>query len=274
MRNSFEIMEAAWAAFAAHWRALIVLPFGMFLASLLPSVVFPWSVLPDTLPPNEQAFNTFIFFQIAMLIVYLFLFYTYLIEVWRILKKQKYTHRKLLNLGLHRFLHTLGAHIVTIVLIAASAGAYILLYWLLLADAVATATPVMSWPLVLGLPLLAPALYFTVRYVATVPTSAIDDTAIAEAFHESSALTKGRWWDTCVRLFTPAVLWSIGNLVLTLAVLIVLFVILSINPTQFTLTQSYIVAGTNGLIESLIFMPLTTISIIILYADLKKPRKK
>lgn len=270
MRNSFEIMEIAWLTYAKQWRKLIVLPFGMFVASMVPALFFPWSLNGIYAAPNEQMYGLYILTQIIMVLVYVFLFYTYLLEIWYILTKKKYTHKNIFKIGYKRFGHTLAAHLVTILIILTASVAYIALYWLQFTTAVTTSTAIIWWPLILGLPLLAPGIYATVRFMPAVLTSAIDDTPVLKAFQLSSKLTVGRWWDTATRLFVPALIWTGFNLIIMLAVVIMLFLALSIDPTQFTTVQGYIVAAANGLIESLIFMPLTTISMVVLYGDLKK----
>ena len=270
MRSPFEIMEVAWLTYTKNWRTLLILPFTMFLISLIPAILFPWAVVPNAIPPSSQELNAYLAVQIVALLLYFYLFYSYLMEVWRSLKKIKYTQEEILKSSLKRFWHTLGAHIITITLIVAASGAYILLFWLLYTEAINTGTSILAWPLILGLPLLAPGIYVTVRYVATVLTSAIDDTHIVKAFKESEKMTEGRWWKGCERLFIPAVLWSVAGLVLLLAVIIALIVIFAMNPESLSTSHSYILLIAKGLLETLIFLPLTTISIVELYKDLKK----
>ncbi|MAG11881.1 MAG: hypothetical protein CMI52_03690 [Parcubacteria group bacterium] len=242
----------------------------MFLISIIPAILFPWAIVANAAPPNSQELTAYIATQFVILLIYLYFFYSYLMEVWRSLKKIKYTQEEILKSSAKRFWHTLGAHIITTLLIIAASGAYILLYWLLYTDAITTGNQILAWPLILGLPLLIPGIYVSVRYVATVLTSAIDDTHVIKAFKESEKLTQGRWWKVCERLFIPAIMWTVAIGVLFLALVIALIVIFAMNPQALTVSHSYILLIAQGLLETLLFLPLTTISIVVLYQDLKK----
>ena len=270
MKSSFEIMEIAWVTYAKNWRTLLVLPFVMFIISLVPAILFPWAVVPNATAPDEAQLNAYILVQIIALLLYLYFFYSYVMEVWRSLKKIKYSQKEILTSSIKRFWHTLAAHLVTVLLIVGASAGYIVLYWLLYSQAINTGETILKWPLLLGLPLLIPGIFVAVRYMAAVLTSAIHDTHVLKAFKESEKITQGRWWNVCERLFVPAMLWTMGIGVLFLALIIALIVIFAMNPQNLTAIHSYILLIAQGLLEALLFLPLTTLSIVALYQDLKK----
>lgn len=271
--SPLHIMEKAWETYFAHWRAVIIVPTTMFIISMIPAIAFPWSTLPDQAAPSNLAYSLFIVVQAFSMIAYIILTYIFMLEMWRIMKHSKKNFEQNAIDAIKAFPYAFVAHIAVIALTVLGAAGYLLLIWLITAQATGS-EPIIAWPLILGLPLLAPAIYLVTRYMPAPLTVLLDGEKLHDALRKASYLTAHRWSDVFTRIFIPTLLWSLLNLIIILVLLIMIFIIMAIDPLNFSLSQSYAVITIQNIIETFFFMPLSTTSILILYSELKHTPKQ
>lgn len=269
MRSAFHLMEDAWTTYFKNFKVLFVIPALITFINIIPFIAFPWAITATTPAPNVQIENIYSATIIIISLLNIGLWFLFLFEVWRILKKTKTPFEKSIELIVKRLPSTIGSTLSMIGLTIAGGSGYILLYWLLSNSAILSNEAILSWPLILGIPLLFPALYLLVRYFPAPYLSLLYGKPVKNSLKISEKLIDERWWPIATRFFIPIVLWSLLGVILLSILVLLILLFLATNPQSIPSTLYILLIFTETALDALIISPLATISTLLLFSDLK-----
>lgn len=140
-------------------------------------------------------------------------------------------------------------------------------FWPAMGVTILTALAILGGMILLVIPGIIFMLWFAFSYASVT----IDNTGVMEGMNESKALVDGRWWKVLWRLLFPTLVFGIVAVIATNIVDIPLEYILKHTARTSSLYATWsLLAQLIDSFTTALFTPLTTITMVVLYFELKK----
>lgn len=127
--------------------------------------------------------------------------------------------------------------------------------------------------LILGLPLLIPALWLGVKLLGTPLMVILESKSSVDAIKSSFALVKGKWWAAFIRNLIPQFGWTLIQFLLMFVLQIGISLLVVFIAKTSKITPDVILNTTSIILTALmqiLFLPLMTTSVVIWFEEMKK----
>ncbi len=274
MLSTFSIMEHAWLIYRAHFKKLTVLALPLVALEMAPPLSNPETYIRElqTNPLSSQV----VWHSIALIVQLLLISLCTALLIYQIdrhLRDTASTMKSALFHVVNISRKIIGITILVGCIMALSALPYTATVWYF-ALQLRNVPPLAA--ALYALPLLVPVIYVSVIFLPAGFIVVLDNVNILEALNKSRMLLKGRFLPAFVRVLGPQIGWTLIEFLITFILFLLGFLgsiaLMKIMGTvPHVISTAMIAVGIAVAVAvQLIFVPLTTGSMVVWYRELTK----